>query len=87
MGDFGAICGACGRLVDRDAAMTNLMASVHSDGKLVFDALSDLHDNTADVYTARLLFVAMVRIRVLEQRIEEIKAEVARLEAVARVGY
>ena len=67
--------------------MTNLMSSVHGDGRLVLDALGDLHDNTANIYTARLLFVAMVRIRVLEQRIEEIKAEVARLEAVARVGY
>lgn len=67
--------------------MSNLMASVHGDGKLLWDALSDLHDNTNDVYTAHLLFAAMVRIRVLEQRVEETKAEVARLEAVARVGY
>lgn len=67
--------------------MSNLMASVHGDGKLLWDALSDLHDNATDVYTAHLLFAAMVRIRVLEQRVEEIKAEVARLEAVARVGY
>jgi len=33
------------------------------------------------------VFAAMVRIRVLETRIEETKAELARLEAVTRVGY
>lgn len=67
--------------------MSVLMASVHGDGKVLWDALNDLHDNTPDIHTAHLTFAAMVRIRVLEQRVEEIKAEVARLEAVARVGY
>ena len=66
--------------------MSALMASVHGDGKVLWDALNDLNDNTPDIHTAHLLFAAMVRIRVLEQRVEEIKAEVARLEAVARAG-
>ena len=67
--------------------MSALMASVHGDGKVLWDALNDLHENTADIYTAHLTFAAMVRLRVLEQRLEELKAECARLEAVARVGY
>lgn len=67
--------------------MSALMASVHGDGKFLWDALNNLHNNTPDIHTAHLTFAAMVRIRVLEQRVEEIKAEVARLEAVARVGY
>jgi hypothetical protein len=73
--------------MDWDGPMTTLMASVHGDGKMVWDCLNDLHDNTTHIFTAHVTFAAMVRIRVLEQRIEELKAECARLEAVARVGY
>lgn len=67
--------------------MSVLMSSAHGDGQVLFGLLSDLQENTPDTRTARLLFAAMVRIRVLEQRIEEIKAEIARLEAVTRAGY
>ena len=84
---LGFVCGACGRLVDWNGPVSALMASVHGDGKTLWDALNDLHDNTTDIYTAHLTFAALVRIRILEQRVEELKAECARLEAVARVGY
>jgi hypothetical protein len=33
------------------------------------------------------LFAALLRLRVLENRVEELKSELARMEAVARVGY
>jgi hypothetical protein len=64
-----------------------LMASAHGDGRVLFALLSGLQENTQDTQTAALVFAAMVRIRVLETRIEETKAEIARLEAVTRVGY
>jgi len=64
-----------------------LMASAHGDGRVLFALLSGLQENTPDTQTAALVFAAMVRIRVLETRIEETKAEIARLEAVTRVGY
>ena len=63
------------------------MASAHGDGLVLFALLSELQENTQDTQTAALVFAAMVRIRVLETRIEETKAEIARLEAVTRVGY
>ncbi len=63
------------------------MASAHGDGRVLFALLSGLQENTQDTQTAALVFAAMVRIRVLETRIEETKAEIARLEAVTRVGY
>jgi len=67
--------------------MSMLMASAHGDGRVLFALLSGLQENTQDTQTAALVFAAMVRIRVLETRIEETKAEIARLEAVTRVGY
>jgi len=63
------------------------MSSAHGDGRVLFALLSGLQENTQDTQTAALVFAAMVRIRVLETRIEETKAEIARLEAVTRVGY
>jgi len=63
------------------------MASAHGDGRVLFALLSGLQENTQDTQIAALVFAAMVRIRVLETRIEETKAEIARLEAVTRVGY
>jgi len=63
------------------------MASAHGDGRVLFALLSGLQENTQDTQTAALVFAAMVRIRVLETRIEETKAEIARLEAVTRVGH
>ena len=63
------------------------MADAHGDGKRILALLSGLNETTPDLFVAHLTFATMVRIRVLEMRIEEIKAELARLEAVSRVGY
>jgi hypothetical protein len=68
-------------------AVSELLASCHGDGRAVFNALNDLHEHTQEIHIAHLTFAAMVRLRVLEQRIEELKGELARLDAVARVGY
>lgn len=67
--------------------MSNLMADCHGDGTKVYARLSDLHDGLQDTFTQHCVFLAMIRIRILETRIEELKGELARLEAVARVGY
>ena len=67
--------------------MSALMADAHGDGKRIFEMLSALNENTTELHVAHLTFAAMVRIRILEQRIEELKGEIARLEAVTRVGY
>lgn len=67
--------------------MSDLMADAHGDGKRIFALLSDLNEQTTELHVAHLTFAAMVRIRILEQRVEELKAELARLEAVSRVGY
>lgn len=67
--------------------MSTLMADAHGDGKRIFQLLSELQERTEQLHVAHLTFAAMVRIRILEQRVEELKAECARLEAVARVGY
>ena len=63
------------------------MADAHGDGKQIFALLNTLHETSNELSVTHLTFAAMVRLRVLEQRIEELKAECARLEAVARVGY
>lgn len=63
------------------------MADAHGDGKRIFELLSTLQESAAELHVAHLTFAAMVRIRILEQRVEELKAECARLEAVTRVGY
>ena len=63
------------------------MADAHGDGKRIFELLSDLNERTPELHVAHITFAAMVRIRILEQRIEELKAELARLDAVTRVGY
>ena len=67
--------------------MTLLMADAHGDGTKIFALLNTLHESTNELYVAHLTFAAMVRLRILETRIEELKAEIARLEAVTRVGY
>lgn len=67
--------------------MSTLMADAHGDGKRIFELLSALQERTTELHIAHLTFAAMVRIRILEQRVEELKAECARLEAVTRVGY
>jgi len=54
---------------------------------LVFRELSEMQERTDDIYTAHLLFAALLRLRVLENRVEELKAELARMEAVSRVRY
>lgn len=67
--------------------MSALMADAHGDGKQIFQLLSEMQESATELRVAHLTFAAMVRIRILEQRVEELKAELARLEAVARVGY
>lgn len=67
--------------------MSVLMADCHGDGKLVYAKINELHENTQDLFTARCTFLAMVRIRILEQRINELQAELQRLEVVARDCY
>jgi hypothetical protein len=63
------------------------MADAHGDGKRIYELLSVMQESTDELHVAHLTFAAMVRIRILEQRVEELKGELARLEAVARVGY
>ena len=70
--------------LDHVPAVSNLMADCHGDGKKLFERLNDLHENTADLYVARLAFLAMMRIRILETRIAEAKAECATLESRVR---
>lgn len=70
-----------------DTVSSRLLNSAHGDGVLVFRELSEMQERTDDIYTAHLLFAALLRLRVLENRVEELKAELARMEAVARVGY
>lgn len=67
--------------------MSRLVADCHDTGQMLFAKLAGLHDNSPDIYVARISFLAMLRIRILEQRIEELHAEIARLEAANRVGY
>lgn len=63
------------------------MADAHGDGKRIYELLSALQESTTELHVAHLTFAAMVRIRILEQRVEELKGELARLDAVVRVGY
>lgn len=73
--------------LDHIPAMSELMADCHATGKLVYAKINELHENTQDLLVARCTFLAMVRIRILEQRITDLTAELQRLEAVSRVGY
>ena len=66
---------------------SRLLNNAHHDGVLVFRKLSEMQERTDDIYTAHLLFAALLRLRVLENRVEELKTELARMEAVSRVGY
>ncbi len=77
------------RLVELDhvPAMSQLMADCHGTGQLVYAKINELHENTHDLFTARCAFLAMVRIRILEQRINELTAELQRLEQVAHGCY
>ena len=68
-------------------AMSALMADCHGGGQMVYAKINELHENTNDLLVARCTFLAMVRIRILEQRITDLTAELQRLEAVSRVGY
>ena len=70
-----------------DTVSSRLLNSAHYDGVLVFRELSEMQERTDDIYTAHLLFAALLRLRVLENRVEELKTELARMEAVSRVGY
>lgn len=67
--------------------MSELMADCHGSGQLVYAKINELHENTADLFTARCAFLAMVRIRILEQRIDNLTAELQRLEVVTRDCY
>ena len=67
--------------------MSVLMAACHGDGTLVCNTLNESHENTPDLPTAHCTFLAMVRIRILEQRILELQAELQRMETVARDCY
>jgi uncharacterized small protein (DUF1192 family) len=67
--------------------MSELMADCHGGGQMVYAKINELHENTQDLFVARCTFLAMVRIRILEQRITNLTAELQRLEAVSRVGY
>lgn len=77
------------RLVELDyiPAMSELMADCHGSGQMVYAKINELHENTADLFVARCTFLAMVRIRILEQRITDLTAELQRLEAVTRGCY
>ena len=68
-------------------AMSKLLADCHGNGTLVFNRINDLHENTPDLHVAHCTFLAMVRIRILEQRIRDMAAELQRLEVVARDCY
>ena len=68
-------------------AMSKLLADCHGNGTLVFNQINDLHENTPDLHVAHCSFLAMVRIRILEQRIRDMAAELQRLEVVARDCY
>ena len=73
--------------LDHLHTMSNLMADCHGGGQLVYAKINELHENTHDLFTARCAFLAMVRIRILEQRINELTAELQRLEIVTRDCY
>ena len=73
--------------LDHVQAMTEHLADCHGSGVGVFARLNDLHENTPDIAVAHCTFLAMVRIRILEQRITELLAELQRLEVVARDCY
>jgi hypothetical protein len=70
--------------LDHVPAMSELMADVHADGVRVFELLNDLHENSQDLYLGRVAWLAMVRIRVLETRLAEAKAECATFESRLR---
>ena len=73
--------------LDHVHTMSNLMADCHGGGQLVYAKINELHENTHDLLVARCTFLAMVRIRILEQRITDLTAELQRLEAVTRGCY
>lgn len=67
--------------------MSAHLADCHGTGQHIYARLNDLHENTPDIAVAHCTFLAMVRIRILEQRITELCAELQRLEVVARDCY
>ncbi len=73
--------------LDHLPAMSALMADCHGGGQMVYAKINELHENTNDLLVARCTFLAMVRIRILEQRITDLTAELQRLEAVTRGCY
>ena len=73
--------------LDYIPAMSEHLADCHGTGVGVYARLNDLHENTPDIAVAHCTFLAMVRIRILEQRINELRAELQRLDVVARDCY
>lgn len=67
--------------------MTEHLADCHGTGVEIYARLNDLHENTPDLRVAHCTFLAMVRIRILEQRITDLVAELQRLELVTRDCY
>jgi len=73
--------------LDNIPTMSEHLADCHGTGVQVYNRLNDLHENTPDLRVAHCTFLAMVRIRILEQRILDLTAELQRLEVVARDCY
>ena len=67
--------------LDHIPAMSKLMADAHDTGEKIFALLNELHENSQDLYLGRVAWLAMVRIRILETRLAEAKAECATLES------
>lgn len=67
--------------------MTEPLADCHGTGEQIYARLNDLHENTPDLRVAHCTFLAMVRIRILEQRITDLVAELQRLELMTRDCY
>lgn len=61
-----------------------LLGSATGDGKRLFELLNDYYEHCEDTYLCRLLFNAMVRIRHLETRVENLEAECQRMETLSR---
>ena len=70
--------------LDNLPTMSDHLADCHGTGVRVYARINDLHENTPDLAVAHCTFLAMVRIRILEQRITELRAELHNLSAVAR---
>lgn len=67
--------------------MSEHLADCHGTGVEIYARLNDLHEHTPDLGVAHCTFLAMVRIRILEQRINELTAELQRLELLTHDCY